>query len=118
MLAVLLPGMLAIIGVELWLTRADAIEAANAAFDRSLHGAIKSVDLNVSTASGGLAVELPYPPVRVLPAHGTRQRLLSRRNSRWPCRDRKPRPAAARTGAAESAFRCSTTPSTSASRCG
>ncbi len=61
MLAVLLPGMLAIIGVELWLTRADAIEAANAAFDRSLHGAIKSVDLNVSTASGGLAVELPYP---------------------------------------------------------
>jgi two-component system sensor histidine kinase TctE len=60
MLAVLLPGMLAIIGVELWLTRSDAIDAANAAFDRSLHGAIKSVELNVSTASGGLAVELPY----------------------------------------------------------
>jgi len=61
MLAVLLPGILAIIGVELWLTRIDAIEAANAAFDRSLHGAIKSVDLNVSTSSGGLSVELPYP---------------------------------------------------------
>jgi two-component system sensor histidine kinase TctE len=60
MLAVLLPGMLAIIGAELWLTRIDALEAANEAFDRSLNGAIRSLDLNVSTASGGLAVELPY----------------------------------------------------------
>jgi two-component system, OmpR family, sensor histidine kinase TctE len=60
MFAVLLPGMLVVIGAELWLTRIDAVEAANAAFDRSLHGAIKSVDANVSTASGGLAVELPY----------------------------------------------------------
>jgi two-component system sensor histidine kinase TctE len=59
-LAVLLPGMLAIIGAELWLTGLDALEAANGAFDRSLLGAIKSVDANVSTASGGLAVELPY----------------------------------------------------------
>lgn len=60
MLAVLLPGMLLIIGTELWLTRMDALDAANAAFDRSLLGAIKSVDLNISTASGGLSVELPY----------------------------------------------------------
>lgn len=60
LLAVLLPGMLAIIGAELWLTRIDALEAANEAFDRSLNGAIRSLDLNVSTASGGLAVELPY----------------------------------------------------------
>jgi two-component system, OmpR family, sensor histidine kinase TctE len=60
MLAVLLPGMLAVIGAELWLTRVDAIEAANGAFDRSLNGAIRSVDLNVSTSSGGLSVELPY----------------------------------------------------------
>lgn len=60
MLAALLPGLLAIIGAELWLTRMDAIEAANGAFDRSLNGAIRSLDLNVSTASGGLSVELPY----------------------------------------------------------
>lgn len=59
-LAVLLPGLLFIIGTELWLTRLDAVDAANAAFDRSLLGAIKSVELNTSTASGGLAVELPY----------------------------------------------------------
>ena len=60
LLAVLLPGILVILCAELWLTRLDAIEAADAAFDRSLHGAIRSLDLNVSTASGGLSVELPY----------------------------------------------------------
>jgi two-component system sensor histidine kinase TctE len=59
-LALLLPGMAGILAVELWLTNADALEAANAAYDRSLLGAIRSLDLNVSTASGGLAVELPY----------------------------------------------------------
>lgn len=58
--ALLLPAMLAITGAELWLTRDDAVQAANAAYDRSLLGAIKALDLNVSTASGGLAVELPY----------------------------------------------------------
>lgn len=42
------------------LTRRTAVEAANAAFDRSLLGAIKSIDANISTASGGLGVELPY----------------------------------------------------------
>lgn len=60
LLLLLLPGMGAIIGAELWLTRLDALEAANGAFDRSLNGAIRSIDANVSTASGGLAVELPY----------------------------------------------------------
>lgn len=60
LLAVLLPGLLLIVGAELWLTRLDAVDAANAAFDRSLLGAIKSVEANISTASGGLAVELPY----------------------------------------------------------
>ncbi len=58
-LALLIPGMLCILGVELWLTRSDALEAANAAYDRSLLGAIRSLDLNVST-DAGLAVELPY----------------------------------------------------------
>lgn len=60
LLAVLLPGVLLILVAELWLARIDAQEAADAAFDRSLSGAIRSVDLNISTASGGLAIELPY----------------------------------------------------------
>lgn len=60
LLALLLPAMLGIAGMSLWATHADAVGSANAAYDRSLLGAIKALDLNVSTASGGLAVELPY----------------------------------------------------------
>ena len=60
LLLVLFPGLLALVGAELWLTWRTALDAANAAYDRSLLGAIKSMDANVSTASGGLGVELPY----------------------------------------------------------
>jgi two-component system sensor histidine kinase TctE len=60
LLASLLAAMLAISAIELWLTWTDAVDTANAAYDRSLLGAIKALDLNVSTESGGLAVELPY----------------------------------------------------------
>ena len=60
LLLVLLPGMLAVVGAELWLTWRTAVDASNAAYDRSLLGAIKSIDANISTESGGLSVELPY----------------------------------------------------------
>ncbi len=60
LLLVLLPGMLALVGAEVWLTWRTAVDAANAAYDRSLFGAIKAMDANISTASGGLGVELPY----------------------------------------------------------
>ncbi|MBX3605640.1 MAG: sensor histidine kinase N-terminal domain-containing protein [Piscinibacter sp.] len=60
LLTVLLPGMLLVVGAELWLTWRTAVDASNAAYDRSLLGAIKSIDANISTASGGLGVELPY----------------------------------------------------------
>jgi len=60
LLLVLFPGLLAVVGAELWLTWRTAVDAANAAYDRSLLGAIKSIDANISTASGGLGVELPY----------------------------------------------------------
>ena len=60
LLALLLPTMAVATATSLWLTRVDAVASANAAYDRSLLGAIKALDLNVSTASGGLAVELPY----------------------------------------------------------
>ena len=56
----LLPFLVALTGVELWMTRKDAIEAANSAYDRSLLGALKAIDASISTASGGLSVELPY----------------------------------------------------------
>jgi len=60
LLVVLLPGLLAVMGLELTVSWRNALAAANAAFDRSLLGAIKAMDANISTASGGLAVELPY----------------------------------------------------------
>lgn len=56
----LLPALLLVMALELWMTRQDAVAAANAAYDRSLLGALKSIDANISTASGGLSVELPY----------------------------------------------------------
>ena len=60
LLLVLLPGMLLVVGAQLWLTWKTAVDASNAAYDRSLLGAIKSTDANISTESGGLSVELPY----------------------------------------------------------
>jgi two-component system sensor histidine kinase TctE len=60
LLLVLLPGMLLLVGAEVWLTWRTAVDAANAAYDRSLYGAIKAMDANLSTDSGGLSVELPY----------------------------------------------------------
>ena len=60
LLAVLVPGLLAAMGLELAVSWRNALAAANTAFDRSLLGAIKAVDANISTASGGLSVEQPY----------------------------------------------------------
>jgi two-component system sensor histidine kinase TctE len=60
LLLALFPGLLLVVGAELWSTWRTALGAANAAYDRSLLGAIKAMDANISTASGGLGVELPY----------------------------------------------------------
>ena len=60
LLLVLVPGLLLVGGAEVWQTWRTAVGAANAAYDRSLLGAIKAVDANISTVSGGLGVELPY----------------------------------------------------------
>lgn len=60
LLAILLPSMLLVAAGEVWLTWRTAVGAANAAYDRSLIGAIKSIDANISTEGGGIGVELPY----------------------------------------------------------
>lgn len=60
LLALLVPTLLVLALVELWFTAEDVKRAANAAYDRSLLGALKSIDANVSTESGGLSIELPY----------------------------------------------------------
>jgi two-component system sensor histidine kinase TctE len=60
LLTLALPLMLATIGIELMLTWRTVAQASNAAYDRSLLGAIKAIESNVSTETGGLSVELPY----------------------------------------------------------
>lgn len=60
LLVLLLPGLGAVFTGELWLGWRTASDAADAAYDRSLLGAVKSLDSNISTVSGGLGVELPY----------------------------------------------------------
>lgn len=60
LIALLLAGVMVGSLVQVWLTWHTARSAVNAAFDRSLFGAVKAIDANVSTESGGLAVELPY----------------------------------------------------------
>lgn len=60
LVGVLAAGLLLVSALGLWNAWRTASAAANAAYDRSLAGAIKSIDANISTASGGLGVELPY----------------------------------------------------------
>ncbi|MET0961623.1 MAG: sensor histidine kinase N-terminal domain-containing protein [Noviherbaspirillum sp.] len=59
-LTLLLPTLAVISGLELFITYRTATDAANSAYDRSLLGAIKAIDANISTPGGGLAVETPY----------------------------------------------------------
>ncbi len=60
LLALMMPAVLLVAGVELALTRYAALDAANAAYDRSLLGAMRSLNANISFASGGMSIELPY----------------------------------------------------------
>ena len=59
-LTLLLPTLTLITALELLATNRTATDAANSAYDRSLLGAIKALDANISTPGGGLAVETPY----------------------------------------------------------
>lgn len=60
LLSVLVPGLLVVLGLDIVVNWRNTLAGANAAFDRSLLGAVKAMDANISTASGGLSVELPY----------------------------------------------------------
>ncbi len=60
LLLLLLPALLVLSLIELRVSAREVRQAANTAYDRSLLGALKAIDANVSTESGGLSVELPY----------------------------------------------------------
>jgi len=53
-------ALIIVMGGTLWLSFPLLREQVDAAYDRSLAGALRAINLNVSTASGGLAMEQPY----------------------------------------------------------
>lgn len=60
LLLVLGAGIGIVLAGELVVAWRTAVAAADAAYDRSLLGAIKSIDANISTDSGGLGVEIQF----------------------------------------------------------
>lgn len=60
LIVVLLAGVFFGGVLQVYMTWKTAEAAVNAAFDRSLYGAIRAIDVNVSEDSGGVGIELPY----------------------------------------------------------
>ncbi|SMO81208.1 sensor histidine kinase [Paracoccus laeviglucosivorans] len=56
----MVPTILFSFGSSWWLTQVNVRELANSAYDRTLDGALRAIEDNISTKSGGLGVELPY----------------------------------------------------------
>jgi len=56
----LIPALVCVMLVALWLSNYQLRTQVDMAYDRSLAGALRSIDHNISTASGGLAMEQPY----------------------------------------------------------
>jgi len=53
-------ALIIVMGGTLWLSFQLLRKQVDSAYDRSLAGALRAINLNVSTASGGLAMEQPY----------------------------------------------------------
>ncbi len=56
----IVPALIIIMVIALWLSNHQLRTQVNAAYDRSLIGALRSIDHNISTDSGSLALEQPY----------------------------------------------------------
>ncbi|HEU0230400.1 MAG TPA: sensor histidine kinase N-terminal domain-containing protein [Burkholderiaceae bacterium] len=56
----LVPALVLFLTVALFLSNQRLRAQINFAYDRSLTGALRAIDHQISTASGGLSVELPY----------------------------------------------------------
>lgn len=54
------PALVVLVGGAMLLAASTANHLADSAYDRSLAGAIRAIEMNIST-DGGLSVELPYP---------------------------------------------------------
>ncbi|HEY9278801.1 MAG TPA: sensor histidine kinase N-terminal domain-containing protein [Eoetvoesiella sp.] len=56
----IIPALIVILVIALWISNHQLRTQVNIAYDRSLAGALRSIDHNISTASGGLSLEQPY----------------------------------------------------------
>ncbi|CAM4188835.1 Sensor protein QseC [Bordetella tumbae] len=56
----LIPALVFIMLIALWLSNYQLRNQVDQAYDRALAGALRSIDHNISTASGGLSLEQPY----------------------------------------------------------
>ncbi|MVW78392.1 sensor histidine kinase [Bordetella sp. 02P26C-1] len=56
----LIPALVLIMLIALWLSNYQLRSQVDQAYDRALAGALRSIDHNISTASGGLSFEQPY----------------------------------------------------------
>lgn len=54
------PAIITAMASTLWFSATTIQELADSAYDRSLAGAVRAIDTNISTESGGVGVELPY----------------------------------------------------------
>jgi len=60
LLWILIPAVVLTSGLSLLTSRIELQDQVNAAFDRALAGALQSIEVNVSTETGGLAMEQPF----------------------------------------------------------
>lgn len=60
LLWMLIPVVVLASGLSLWVSSIELKEQVNAAFDRAMSGALRSIETNVNTESGGLAMEQPF----------------------------------------------------------
>jgi two-component system sensor histidine kinase TctE len=56
----IVPAIVLAMVSTLWFSATTTREMADSAYDRSLAGAVRAIDANISTESGGVGVELPY----------------------------------------------------------
>ncbi|WP_323018910.1 sensor histidine kinase [Castellaniella sp.] len=60
LLWMLIPAQVTVLSIALWHSSSQLHNQIDLAYDRSLIGALRAIDHNIATDSGGLAVELPY----------------------------------------------------------
>lgn len=60
LLWILIPAVILTSGISLWISSMELTDRVNAAFDRALTGALQSIEANIHTQSGGLAMEQPF----------------------------------------------------------